>query len=122
MAFDDEGVAAYLARLDGEIRLIAHELCRRIGEIGPHLTVTLAWGAPCWRGAERVCSIRGQRNYCNLQLWAGSVLAEQFSRIEGTGKRLRHVKIRALADMDEAIDDIIEAAVELDGYDPAIMR
>ncbi len=121
MAARDD-VAAYFARLSGDISDIAHELSGRISEIGPHLTVSIAWGHPCWKGNERVVSVIAHGSHCNLQLWSGAQLAQDFSRIEGTGKALRHVKIRKLTEIDEAIDDIIEAAIELDGVDPVRVR
>ena len=118
-----EGVVkAYFAGLNGEVSQIAHELCRRIGEIGPHLSVSMARGHPCWTGNERVVSVVAYVSHCNLQLWSGARLAQDFSRIEGTGKTLRHVKLRRHDEIDEAIDDIIEAAIDLDRMDRASMR
>jgi len=74
------------------------------------------------RAKERVFSIRAHRHHCNLQLWSGARLSERFTRIGGTGKQLRHVKIRSAAQLDDGIDDIIEAAIELDGIDPVRVR
>lgn len=119
---DKDAVDAYFARLTGHVSEIAHELSRRIGEIGPHLNVSIAHGHPCWKGNGRVVSVVAHGSHCNLQLWSGARLAADFSRIEGTGKALRHVKVRRLDEIDEAIDDIIEAAIELDGVDPVRVR
>lgn len=121
MAWDD-AVRAYFAGLTGEVSEIAEALRQRIGEIGPHLRVSIAHGHPCWSGNARVVSIVAYGSHCNLQLWSGASLAEDFARIAGTGKAMRHVKLRRLADLDEGIDDIIEAAIQLDGVDPVRVR
>ncbi len=108
----------YFASLDDSLAPIALALREAVRKAGPDLTEKLAWGFPCYTGNERVFSIAAQTSWVNLQLWYGAVLAPEFARIEGTGKSLRHVKIRALAEVDAALDDIIAAAIALDRDDP----
>lgn len=115
-------IDAYFNKLHPPVAEIAGLLRARIGAHGPHLHTALAWGHPCWIGNERVVSVMAQTSYCNLQLWSGARLAERFARIEGTGKFLRHVKLRRSEDVDDDIDDILEAAIDLDRTDPVRVR
>jgi len=104
----------YFARLEGDIAEIAHALRARLDAHGPHLTLSMAGGHPCWEGRAPVASVIAQPGHCNLQLWSGAQLAEQFARIEGRGKARRHVKIHRLDEIDDELDDILEAAIGLD--------
>lgn len=90
--------------------------------LAPHLSVKLAWGFPCYAGNERVFSIIAHKAHVNLQLWSGARLAGSWPRIEGTGKQLRHLKLTALDQLDEELDAIIQAAVELDRLSPERVR
>lgn len=111
---DAQKVQAYFNRLPEKTREIAKEMRCRIDALGPRLRVSMARGHPCWSGHQKIFSIIAQSGYCNLQLWNGAHLADEFSRIEGAGKALRHVKIRSLDALDEGFDDIVEAAIGLD--------
>jgi hypothetical protein len=54
--------------------------------------------------------------WLNLQLADGAYLPDPEGRIEGTGKRIRHVKLRsAEAAADPAVRAIVRAQVELHG-------
>ena len=119
---DAAKVEAYFAKLAPPVDEIAVALRACIETHGPHLSTKLAWGHPCWIGNERVVSVIAQSRHCNLQLWSGARLADRFARIEGTGKQLRHVKVRAVSDIDTGIDDILEAAIDLDRTDPQRVR
>lgn len=116
-------VRAYLNALDPHQKTIATALEDVIKTSWPHLTVKLAWGFPCWSGNERVFSVMGQSDRCNLQLWQGARLAHDYlDRIEGTGKSLRHVKIFATDDINDELIDIMERAVHLDTHAPVRVR
>jgi len=54
--------------------------------------------------------------WLNLQLADGAVLPDPEGRIEGTGKRIRHVKLRSAdAAADPAVRAIVRAQVEFHG-------
>lgn len=116
-------VVAYFDGLDGERAEIAAALRKTIEGRWPTLHSKLAWGFPCWTGNERVFSIMAQKDRCNLQLWSGARLADNYmSRIEGTGKDLRHVKVYDVAEVDDELIDIMERAVALDQTSPKAVR
>lgn len=102
---------------------IASGLRDAINKTNPRLEQKLAWGFPSWRGNEYICSIIAHTAHCNLQLWSGARLAVEFpTRIEGTGKAIRHVKVRDAAQIDKELLSIIIRAIELDRVDPKRVR
>ena len=116
-------VRAYFDGLDPLQQEIAIALEDVIKTHWPHLTVKLAWGFPCWSGNERVFSVMGQVDRCNLQLWQGSRLADDYlDRIEGTGKSLRHVKVFSADQVNDELIDIMDRAVSLDATVPQRVR
>ncbi len=116
-------VRAYFDALEPLQSRIALVLEDHIKIRWPHLTVKLAWSFPCWSGNERVFSIIAHADRCNLQLWQGAQLADDYlGRIEGSGKALRHVKVFAVDEIDDELIDIMERAVSLDAIDPMRVR
>ncbi|WP_421790659.1 DUF5655 domain-containing protein [Hyphobacterium sp.] len=108
----------YFAKVEDSLAPIALAVREAVQTAGPDLTEKLAWGFPTYAGKERVVSIAVHTSWVNLQLWYGAALAPKFDRIEGTGKSLRHVKVRALSEVDDGLIEIIRAAIALDQSDP----
>ncbi|MEL6725392.1 MAG: DUF1801 domain-containing protein [Pseudomonadota bacterium] len=116
-------VRAYFDGLDPHQSTLATALEDMIKKHWPHLTVKLAWGFPCWSGNERIFSVIAHADRCNLQLWQGARLADDYlDRIEGTGKSLRHVKVYGVEDVNDELIDIMERAVTLDATAPQRVR
>lgn len=115
-------VDAYFKAQTGPMGDLVRSVRDRIVLHGPHLSVKLAWSMPCYIGQERVISLSCEEQWVRLQLWNGARLANQFDRIEGKGKALRHVKIRQADEIDATLDAIINAALTLDRDDPQKVR
>ena len=116
-------VRDYFARLNPYQRKLASGLENEIKTHWPLLKVKLAWGFPCWTGNERVFSVIAHADRCNLQLWQGARLADDYlDRIEGTGKYLRHVKVYKTDDINDELLDIMDRAVTLDTVAPQRVR
>ena len=111
-SFDD-----WLADVDPRLRPLAVELRRMFLEAAPDLRESIKWGNPCFEKKVRTFYIASQADkYLTLGLWQGALLPNPDGLIEGTGKRMRHVKIRSLEDLKAAaLGRIIRQAVELDG-------
>ena len=119
----DGKVDAYFLKQEGAVADIALDLRKLLEELGDGLKCSPAWGFPCWSGNERILSIIAHKDRCNLQLFSGNRLAEKWpSRIEGTGKQLRHVKVRAVSEIDDELKEIVKAAIELDRTAPERVR
>lgn len=116
-------VETWFEGLEPEQREIASALKALIEQTGPGLSCKLAWGFPCWSGNERIFSIAAHKDWCNLQLFYGAQLTSVApDRIEGTGKAMRHVKIRSVEQVDQAVEQIIAEAIRLDATNPQRVR
>ncbi|MDR8392605.1 DUF1801 domain-containing protein [Aliifodinibius sp. S!AR15-10] len=66
----------------------------------PTLQCSLKWGKLTYHTDRNICSIVSHANHINLQLWDGALLDDPKSLLEGTGKSMRHIKIRGSEDIN----------------------
>jgi hypothetical protein len=100
---------------------IASELRGVIRRVAPALLETMKWGNPCYVGRENVCYLAAYAGRVNLGFFRGAELAARPGLLEGTGKGLRHVKVRdAKRARDPSIRAIVREAVALDAAGPKL--
>ncbi len=104
-----------LADLDTSQREVARALREFILEAAPELGEVVKWGTPCYVGRKLVCSIATHSDHTNLEFYHGTSLPDPKRLLEGTGKSLRHVKLRAADDVKPALlTPLLREAVEID--------
>lgn len=98
-----------LAGVDPDLAAIARRLRAiiRAVDAGAVETVRLGDNAATYGVGPRKMTdgyayIMPMRGYVNLGFYQGALLADPDGLLEGTGKGLRHVKIRSLAEADRA--------------------
>lgn len=115
----DYGAAAdqYYAAIDGSIRGLGDELRTLILLALPDATESIKWGVPVYERDGLVCSVRGGKGYVALQFFeAGIALDDPDHLLEGTGQKMRHVKIRSGSDMRKKLfGDWIRQASQMRG-------
>ena len=114
----------WLEGVEPRLRPLATELRRMFLEAAPDLRESIKWGNPCFEKKMRVFYIGSQGDrYVTLGLWQGALLPNPEGLIEGTGKRMRHVKIRGEEELgNPAVGRIIREAVGIDGTEGTINR
>ena len=113
----------YLESLNPEERALTQQTRQLIKEAIPQVTekVHVGWRVIHYFGASSsmrdiVAALVPHRTYVNLQFGDGATLPDPAHRLEGTGKRLRHVKIRSTADVQNPdVRSLLEAAARLRG-------
>lgn len=108
-----------LGNTSPEIAKICCELRDVIVQIHPDCTEvprpgepSLAYGFGEKKMTEAYAYIIPTTNYVNLGFYHGAQLADRYSNLEGTGKRLRHIKIRTLTDAKSSgVRDILQEAM-----------
>jgi hypothetical protein len=94
-----------LEKMSPEVRALAQQLRVLIKEVMPRATekAYLGWGTIGYAAGGKmrdvVVALAPQRTYVNLEFGDGVDLPDPAHRLEGTGKRLRHVKIRGADDV-----------------------
>ena len=104
----------WLASLQPPLRPIAESLRRLILETDPDLSESIKWGNPTFERVGKVCYLAATKAYVSLGFFNGAALTDPEGIIEGTGKKMRHVKVRVLEDIrSELLSSWVRQAVEL---------
>jgi hypothetical protein len=110
-----------------EVREIAYAARALLAGVMPNIT-EVPWGRQKIAGyglgpkkmSEHFCYLAPQKNYVNLGFMYGAGLPDPEGLLEGSGKLLRHVKLRSLEDLKcPAIRKLIEDA---SGYLPKLKQ
>lgn len=90
----------YVAGLTGWKRDVAQELREVVRRASHELTEEVKWGWPCYTADGKcICGFMDMKETVNLVFYVGAELDDPHGLIEGTGKSMRHVKLRSLKDI-----------------------
>lgn len=100
------------------LRPIMIKLRERIMQLNPDVVETVrlgdkaaTYGVGPKKMKEGYCYVLPHAKWVNLGFYQGVSLDDPSGILEGTGKKLRHIKIKSLDDADNpALQDLIEAA------------
>ncbi len=103
-----------------EVQAIARRLRQLIIEIYPEVTEVpwpkqgiAGYGVGPKKMSEHFCYIGTQSNRVNLGFFYGADLTDQEGLLEGTGKNLRHVKVKSVEQAEQAsIRELIELSIQ----------
>ena len=110
-----KNVDSWVSEHDPAIRQIAEALRTVILGVDPELRESVKWGNPVYEKTGKVLYLSATERYVTLGFFDGASLADPQGRIEGSGRRMRHVKVRALEDIDaEQVEAWVGQAVALD--------
>ena len=96
----EKTVDSWMSRLEPDQRPVAEAIRKLVLEADPDLSEAIKWGSPTYEKQGRVCYLAATKSYVSLGFFNGAGLTDPHGRIEGTGKKMRHVKVRALGDID----------------------
>ncbi len=97
-----------------------HAVTRRTA---PGLRQVRKWEVDWYAGTDLVLCIGAFSRHVGVEFWRGSTLAPDHPLLEGTGKNLRHVKVRSLEEArSPEFRALVRAAVRLDRTAPARVR
>ena len=95
---------AFFDALDQRVAPLARTLRGIIRKAVPKASEAIKWGMPVYEADGLICSIRAADDYVALQFYkSGAKLPDPDGRLEGTGKRMRHVKIRSTRDIKKQL-------------------
>ncbi len=75
---------------------MAARLRRMILDVEPTFREAVKWGNPVYAKARDAVYIATQRTYLQLGFFEGAAMPDPYALIEGTGKAMRHIKLRTL--------------------------
>jgi len=93
------------------IREIIHEVMPDVSEVVWKQQKIARYGVGPRKMTEHFCYIAPHKDHVNLGVYYGSIFSGPADLMEGTGKLLRHIKIRELVEPENpAVRSLIEAA------------
>lgn len=113
----DPVVEEILAQHKPEVRAVAEALRTLVRRTAPHLKEEgkPGWSNIVYRGRGVVCAISPHKDHVNLHFYKGTALQDPEGLLEGSGKALRHVKVRRLEDLPrQALERLLRQAVALE--------
>jgi len=108
----DPQVAAWLEEREGELGVIARRWFKRMRDCGEDVRELLNDGCPiaCVQDAP-FAYVNVFKSHANVGFFHGAALQDPAGLLDGTGKRMRHVKLRPGYRINAtALDGLIDAA------------
>ena len=110
-----DAVASYIASQTAELRPILNAIRAFEREAAPTLAEGVRMDVPWYTGQDGVLYVAAYSKHVNLGLLRGAELDDPDGLLEGTGKGLRHVKVRDAAVLrDPRLLSLVKRAVSHD--------
>ncbi|WP_455392192.1 DUF1801 domain-containing protein [[Eubacterium] cellulosolvens] len=105
----------YIMGHDKDKGAIVKELVSIVNKAAPKENSGIKWSQPVfWNSDGPFCFIRAHKNHVNIGFWRGAQLKDPKGLLEGSGEKMRHIKITSKQDIDEkAITDFVKQGVNL---------
>ena len=105
----DQYLASQAPRNQGVIRALR----KFVKRVAPQLQESVKWGNGCWvQGKAPVAYVYSAADHVQFGFFRGSALRDRSGLLEGTGKFVRHIKVRKRSDIDErAFEGLLRQAV-----------
>ena len=111
---DKKTVDSWMSELDPSQREIAQALRALILEAVPDFTESIKWNTPNYARGGNVCYLAANKGYVNLGFFNGAGLPNPDGLIEGTGEKMRHIKVRRPEDIrPEVLAALVQEAAGL---------
>ena len=105
----------WLAGLSPELRPIAEVIRTSVVEAAPGLQEVVKWGNLTFEGRGLVCYIAAYKDHANLGFFNGASLNAGKDILEGSGKKMRHIKVPSIQDAHSGtINRMVREAAALD--------
>ena len=92
-------VGAYIEKQNSPQKEILQKLREIIFDTFPDATEEMKWGVPTYNDGRYY--LVALKDHVNIGFTIKGLSEEELGFVEGTGKTMRHLKIRSLADIDE---------------------
>lgn len=109
-----KSVDEYIAGLPKWQQEVVGSLRGLIKETEPEAQEAVKWSHPVFELNGPFAYVHAYKNHINFGFWRGVDLADPKGLLDGSGEKMRHVKLTSLKDVDEqAFRSFVESAVEL---------
>jgi hypothetical protein len=107
-------VDEYIASLEGWKAEVVTAARQIVLKAAPGAVEAIKWSQPVYSTKGPCVYMKAFKSAVNLGFWWGVHLNDPKGLLQGTGDKMRHVKLTSLDDIDEqALADLVRQAVEL---------
>ena len=112
--------SVYVREENPELRKVVRGLRSFVKGTVPGVRETVnAWGIPTFEARDPFCFYMVGKNHVTFGFHYGTSLEDPEGLLEGTGKNIRHVKLRSLEDLKQkGLRELVQAAARLEGKTP----
>jgi hypothetical protein len=110
----DKTLDDYIAGLEGWQAEVASSVREIVRGAAPEAEEGIKWAQPVWETNGPFCYMKAFKNSVNFGFWRGVELDDPHGLLEGSGQKMRHVKLTGIDDIDAAaLTDFCQQAVSL---------
>ncbi len=110
----EKTVTAYIAQIEDWQGEIVSKVRNIILKTAPEADEAIKWAQPVYSVNGPFAYIKAFKNSVNFGFWRGVDIQDPAGLLQGTGEKMRHVKLLSLDDIDEpAYIDFVQQAVKL---------
>ena len=110
----DKTVEGYIAGLSGWQAQAVSQVRKIVNQVAPESDEAIKWAQPVWSFKGPFAYVKAYKQHVNFGFWRGADLDDPKNLLEGTGEKMRHVKLSSLEDINtDAFTVFVENAVEL---------
>jgi len=96
-------VTDHIAKAPAEQQAIMQAIRALIHATVPGVTEEFKWSRPVFRSTKDFAYLKSAKAYVTFGFMEAGKLHDPDGRLEGTGKDMRHIKLRTMADVDEKL-------------------
>ncbi len=110
----EKTVDAYIASLEAWQAEVVSSVRQIVLKAAPQAEEAIKWAQPVYSSNGPFAYIKAFKNSVNFGFWRGVDLADPQGILEGSGDKMRHIKLSSLDEIDEnAFANFIQQAVNL---------
>jgi hypothetical protein len=110
----EKAVDSYITELEGWKGEVVSRVRQIILNAAPEANESIKWAQPVYESDGPFAYIRAFQNTVNFGFWRGIDIKDPKGRLQGSGGKMRHVKLSSLDDIDEStFSDLIRQAIEM---------
>ena len=108
-------IQEYVDDQDGVKAKIVGTLVGIVVESAPTAKSSIKWAQPVFENEQGpFCFIKAHKNHVNIGFWRGVQMKDPSGVLEGTGEKMRHIKISDPDEIDpELISDLVKQGIAL---------
>ena len=104
----------YIGTLEDWQAQIVSDMDKLISSSVPKATSSIKWAQPVYEHDGPFCFIKAAKKHVTFGFWRGVELDDEKGLLEGTGDKMRHIKIRDSGDIRKTVfRTMVKQAVQL---------